>query len=421
MHIALVCPIALGHLNPMATLGRELARRGHRVSLVGSPRAQPKADAFGLGLVLVGMPEYQTGELQNMVDQLADLKGLAAMKLTGEIFRRHSGILLRDGPAALRADGVEAVVVDQASPAGMALADALGLPYVIACDALAMHQEPDVPPSVLGWKYRPGALGRLRNRTGNKLLELVAKPIFAVVSEFRVRNGLTPFRMQDSFEAGLAQIAQQPEFFDFPRKALPAHFHYTGPWHEPARDSESTPFPWEKLDGRPLVYASLGTMQNRLQHVFEAILEACADLPLQVVLSLGKEEAQWDGTVPSNAIVVPFAPQLTLLDRASVLITHAGLNTVLEGLARGLPMLCIPVTNDQPGVSRRVEWLGAGEVLPLGNVSAARIRTLVEKLLAGAHRQAAQKYRDLLRANPGVVRAADIVEEAFRSGKRVAR
>src|SRR5439155_2876258 len=112
--------------------------------------------------------------------------------------------------------------------------------------------------------------------------------------------------------------------------------------------------------------ASLGTMQKRLQHVLRAILDGCASLNVQVVLSLGKKEAAWDGPVPANAVVVPFAPQLTLLDRASLLVTHAGLNTALEGLARGLPMLCIPVTNDQPGVARRVEWLGAGEVLKPG-------------------------------------------------------
>lgn len=421
MHIALVCPISLGHVNPLATLGRELAGRGHRIGLVGSPRAKPIADAWGFELLTIGVPEYEAGEFERALEKLASLKGLAAMRFTGQIFHKHTRVLLRDAPEALRGAGVEAMIVDQVTLAGAALADALRLPLVVACDALAMNQESQVPPPVLAWRYRPGFFGRLRNRLGNGLLELTVRPITRTISEFRARHGLGPFRFEDIGNVGLAQVAQQPPFFDYPRAELPPHFHYTGPWHEPTRESESTPFPWEKLDGRPLVYASLGTMQNRLQPVFRAILDACAELPLQVVLSLGNADATWDGPLPSNAIVVAFAPQLSLLDRASLLITHAGLNTVLEGLARGLPMLCMPIANDQPGVARRVEWLGAGEILKPHRATSARIRASIEKLLTDDYRQAAQRCRRQLEGTRGVVHAADIVEEAFASRQRVER
>ncbi|HEX6097717.1 MAG TPA: glycosyltransferase [Thermoanaerobaculia bacterium] len=421
MYIALVCPIALGHLNPMATLARELAGRGHRIGLVGSPRAKPFADEWGFELLTIAVPEYESGEFVNALDQLATLKGLAAMRLTARIFHRHTEVLLRDAPEAVRGAGAEAMIVDQVTLAGATIADALRLPFVVACDALAMNQEPQIPPAVLDWRYRSGFLGRLRNRLGARMFAASMRPIVRTISEFRGRHGLGPFGLEDINEAGLAQVAQQPAFFDYPRAALPPHFHYTGPWHEPTRVSESTAFPWEKLDGRPLVYASLGTMQNRLQPVFRAILDACAELPVQVVLSLGNAEATWDGPVPANAIVVGFAPQLSLLDRASLLITHAGLNTVLEGLSRGLPMLCMPLANDQPGVARRVEWLGAGEVLKPGGASKERIRALLEKLLTEDYRQAAQRCRRQLEGSRGAVRAADIVEEAFTSRRRVDR
>jgi zeaxanthin glucosyltransferase len=422
MHIALVCPELHGHLNPMATLGRELARRGHRVSLLGSPRAKPKADACGFGFLPVGIPEEESGEAQANIDRLASMKGLRALRYTGQLLCEQSAIILRDGEQQLRAAGVEAMAVDQVSPAGAALADVLKLPFVLICNAMAMHQEPGIPPGVLGWRYRPGFFGRLRNRLGNTVLKAAARPISRTVSEYRVKHGFPPYRFGDTAFLGLAHVAQQPAFFDFPRSQLPTHFHYTGPWQDPGRDTETIPFPWEKLDGRPLIYASLGTLQNRLHHVFRAILDGCATLNVQVVLSLGRKDATWDGPTPANAVVVPFAPQLSLLNRAHFLITHAGLNTALEGLARGLPMLCLPVTNDQPGVARRVEWLGAGEVLKPGRATAARVRALVEKLTTdGKYRQAAEKCRDSLKSNPGVVRAADIAEEAFHTGQRVER
>lgn len=422
MHIALVCPELHGHMNPMATLGGELARRGHRISLLSSPLARPKADACGFDLLPVGVPEHESGHMQRELDRLATLRGLAALRLTGRLLCEQTAVALRDGPDLLERAGIEAVVVDQVAPSGAALADVQRVPFVMACNAMAMHQEPGVPPGVLNWRYRPGLLGRLRNRLGNTVLSAAARPITRVVSEFRGRHGLSRYAFNDTQRFGLAQVAQQPAFFDYPRRELPTHFHYTGPWHAAGRDTESAPFPWDKLDGRPLVYASLGTIQNLLGRVFRAILDGCADLPVQVVLSLGRKGAVWDQPVPANAIVVPFAPQLSLLDRASVLVTHAGMNTTLEGLARGLPMLCVPVTNDQPGVAGRVEWLGAGLTLAPTRATAARVRELVQTLLSdNCYRAAAVRCRDQLKGTHGVVRAADIVEQAFRTGERVER
>lgn len=420
MHIALICPEGVGHLNPMATLGRELARRGHRVSLVARPHVKPRADALGIELLPFHVSERETLELQAGLQKLARMEGFGAVRLTARLLRDLAALTLRDGPERLQAGGVEAVVVDHVSLAGAALADTLRLPFVLACISLPMHYESGVPPWAFGWRYRPGPVGRLRNRFGNILLKLAARPIVSTVSEFRRRHGFPRFRLDDISELGFAQIAQQPAFFDYPRAELPTHFHYTGPWHEPTRDSESVPFPWEKLNGRPLVYASLGTTVNR-QRVLRAILDGCAELPVQVVLSLGQKETTWDFPAPANAIVAPFVPQLTLLDRASLFITHAGMNSVLEGLSHGVPMLCIPVANDHPGAARRVERLGAGEALKPGRANATRVRALVEKLLAGEYREAAQKCREQLKKNPGVVRAADIVEEAFRTGRRVER
>ena len=421
MHLALVCPELAGHLNPMLTLGRELARRGHRVSLLGVPPAGPKAEAFGLGFLPVAVAEHESGALAAGLDRLAQLKGLAALRLTGKLLCDQANLTLRDAPGAFKAAGVEAVLVDQVSPAGAAVADALGLPFVMICNALAMHQEPAVPPAVTPWAYRTGRLARLRNRLGNTLLGFAARPILRAVNDYRAGFGLPPYALGDNLTFGLAQVAQQPALFDFPRECLPPHFHYTGPWHTPDRDTE-VEFPWEKLDGRPLVYASMGTMQNQLRHVFAAILEGCAPLDVQVVLSLGRMDATWDGTTPANAVVVPFAPQLALLDRAAFLITHAGLNTALEGLVRGLPMLCLPVTNDQPGVARRVEYLGAGEIVLPKKATAERVRTAMTRLMTNpAYRTAARRCRAVIAAGPGVARAADLVDEAFRTGRRVMR
>ena len=130
----------------------------------------------------------------------------------------------------------------------------------------------------------------------------------------------------------------------------------------------------------------MGTLQNRLGHVFQAIAEACRGLDADVVISLGGGgAAERVGKLPGDPIVVPFAPQLELLAKASLTITHAGMNTALETLAHGVPAVAIPVGNDQPGVAARLKWSGAGEFLPLSQLRADRLRTLVR---ARAHRRA---------------------------------
>ena len=136
---------------------------------------------------------------------------------------------------------------------------------------------------------------------------------------------------------GDPKAAQQPAFFDFPRQHLPKCFHYTGPWQEPT-GARLADFPWDRLDGRPLIYASLGTLQNRLERPYQIIAEACAGLDAQLVVALGRS-----GTAPEklagDPIVAGYAPQRPLLQRSRMVITHGGLNTTLEALTEGLPMV----------------------------------------------------------------------------------
>jgi MGT family glycosyltransferase len=267
------------------------------------------------------------------------------------------------------------------------------------------------------WKYRDDLIGRLRNR----VLGATLPPIYNWLTG-AARVGVSPLMLCFATpQLGLAHIAQQPAFFDFPRRELPAHFHYSGPWHKAGRDAD-VPFPWEWLDGRPLVYGSMGTIQNGVEKVYRAMADAVRDLDVQLVIALGAAERSLDVAVPSNVLVVPYAPQLRLLERAAVTITHAGYNTTIESLTQGVPMVCLPVTNDQPGVARRVEWLGAGEVLPIRRVTAERLRTLLKRVLKEpSYREAALQCRDEIQKIDGLARAVEIIEQAFRTRQAVLR
>ena len=420
-HIGLICPEISGHLNPMTTLGRELLRRGYRVSLIGILDGQVKAESAGLEFIPIGAKEAPLGSRAQFTAELGRLHGRAALQLTIERFRESGRLQLQDAPAAIRAAGIDGLLIDQVYAVAGAVADHLDLPYVTICNALAANYDVDVPPLVTPWPFQPTALGRWRNRLGYAMLDRTLKPVSLLINAQRSAWGLPPVPPGEPTFSSLAQIAQQPAVFDFPRGRLPPWFHYTGPFHDD-RSGDPIAFPYERLSGAPLIYASMGTLQNRQDKVFTAIAAACERLPAQLVISLGNPFQSVPLNLPGAPLVVAYAPQLELVKRSAMVITHAGLNTVLETLSQGVPMTAIPVTNDQPGVASRLAWLGAGQVVPLAGLRTDRLRAAVRQVLTEPrYRERAVDVQRQIQALDGVRRAADIAEQALSTRQPVLR
>lgn len=181
-------------------------------------------------------------------------------------------------------------------------------------------------------------------------------------------------------------------------------------------------FPWSQLDGRPLIYASMGTLQNGVDRIFRQIAEACAGSPWQLVIALGGGDPASLGPLPGNPIVRAYAPQMELLQKASLTITHAGLNTVMESLAAGVPMVAIPITNDQPGAAARLEWVGAGIRIVPRQLTVERLRAAIHAVMSTpSYRANAVRQSEAIAASGGVRTAADIIETACQTQRPVFR
>ena len=185
-------------------------------------------------------------------------------------------------------------------------------------------------------------------------------------------------------------------------------------------------FPWERLDGRPLIYASLGTVADPMNRpVYPRIAAACAGLDAQLVLARGKWTDEDDGREESHnlagqPLVVDYAPQLALLDRAAVLVTHAGLNTTLEAISCGVPIVAMPRSADQPGNAARIEYSGAGLRAPFHRGTPGQLRSVIERVLCHERfRQRARELQQSMRAAGGLSRASNIVEQALNTRRPV--
>jgi len=202
-----------------------------------------------------------------------------------------------------------------------------------------------------------------------------------------------------------------------PKKSMRAG--YPGsitPVHSMMAKAERTSIPWERITGEPLIYVSMGTVLNRRVDVFRTIAAALAKhKELQLVLSVGNQvDPQKIGPVPNNAIIVKQAPQLELLKQTSVCITHAGLNTVLESPAQGVPQLAIPVTYDQPGVAARIVDKQTGVVTSLDKLSTDHLSALLNEVLSNStYRDNARSLQNAIAEANGLSVAADLVEQSL--------
>ncbi len=420
-HFGILSPgAATGPLNTMLPLGQELQRRGHRVTLFGTPETQPKALAAGIEFQAIGEKDFPVGSTAESLTKLGQLRGLAALQYTIHLLKEISAITLRDAPALMKAAGVEALLVNQSSVEGGTIANFLEIPFVTVCSALVLNREPSIPPFCTYWKYSPAWWARLRNELGYALLNRVAKPIRDLIDEYRREWKLPLYSGSNDAYSQLAQISQAPFEFEYPRQELPPWFHFTGTYHTSANRAP-VPFPYEKLTEKPLIYASMGTLQNRLIWIFQIIAAACEKLDAQLVVSLGgsaKPESlpDWRG----NPLVVEYAPKLELLEKATLMITHAGMNTTMECVKNGVPMVAIPVANDQPGVAARIAWTGAGEFVPLNKLNVPRLREAIKQVLTEeSYKHNALRLQAATLSAGGVSRAADIIEQAVSTGKPV--
>lgn len=417
-HIGVICPNAPGHLNPMVALADAIRRRGHRVTFFLLGDTPGSVAVAGFEVVPLGGSIFPPDEYRTGIQRLGVLGGRAALKHTFAMGARSAEAILKVGPAVTREAGITALLVDQVSFPGGTVADQLGLPFATVCNALLLNPDPAIPPFFTHWWPRDVWWARFRNRIAWAGLNRLYAPILIRIQERRRQLGLpVPRRIADAWSSRL-QVSQQPEALEFPRWELPKQVCFVGPLRL-LGGYPPVPFPWKQLDDRPLIYASLGTLQNRVAKTFRMIAEACNGLDAQLVISTGHGVApEMLGDLPGQPVVVPYAPQLELLRRAVISVTHAGLNTTLDALSTGVPMVAVPVTNEQPGIAARVAWVGAGETLTLPRATPQRLRALVSRVLSdSSYTTAAQRVCNSIQAGGGAPRAAEIIEQSLDLGR----
>jgi UDP:flavonoid glycosyltransferase YjiC (YdhE family) len=191
-----------------------------------------------------------------------------------------------------------------------------------------------------------------------------------------------------------------------------------------------------RSDNRKLVYASLGTTFNNNFEVFEKIVNACrfseddfvGASNIQVVVSTGKmvyekfqEKIKSENYVlPKNVLLQEFVPQLEVLKRASLFITHAGMNSASESIRYAVPTICLPLFVDQPLVAvRLVDDLKLGKRYDPFSFQSEELRQgIIEVLTDPTYMERMIDFTQACLKHNGVASSCEIILNSLNSSEK---
>jgi UDP:flavonoid glycosyltransferase YjiC (YdhE family) len=177
---------------------------------------------------------------------------------------------------------------------------------------------------------------------------------------------------------------------------------------------------WLASGSAPVVYVSLGSFLSVRADVLERITAALRELDVRVALASGSTTVEDLGPIPASWLVRRVLPQVTLLSRAAVMVSHGGNNSVTEALTAAVPSLVLPLSTDQFAGAAALEAAGYAEVLDPNAASPEQIRDAVLRLrgLSGTPRTRLDELSGRLTATPGPVRAREALLPAAATVSR---
>ena len=316
MKFGFICPNVPGHLNPITTLARHLHMRNHDVVFLYS------SGAAGLPFV----PANEKDVISEHIAEFSKKQGEDALRLGIRVLVSQAESIVKSLPNIVQSNQIDALVIDCANFYAELPAIQLGIPYIHVSAAMHFDYSGHTPLSRYGWPHETTAAGLARNQDGiAKFVQMLNEANGGIRAHAGAAGLKIDWDNPGSTLSPWASVSQVPKAFDFESSHWPPQFHHTGPFHD-GKGREPVDFPWDRITGEPLIYASMGTIVNGRADVFRTIIAALAkNKGLQLVLSIGDQiDPQQLGPAPKNAIIVKRVPQLELLKLASVCITHAG-------------------------------------------------------------------------------------------------
>jgi len=315
-----------GHIIPPLKLAKALQQRGHKVYYVGFADFESYVRSQGLDYITIFECRYPKGYLDTRIEKQVKLKTDRLSLMLAEA-KETNDHLARDPLSAFESEMLR----------------------------IFQRVEPDL---VIVDNMLRDLAALLAHKHGAPAVRL------AVHFE-EARIALSDLRSSPSYPP-VPALVLCPKEIDFSGSAKKQNYYYL----EPSVDTdkqETQVFPWERLhEDRPIIYCSLGSQCHQYPDapgLFRAVRDAVAERPeWQLVMTIGPylKTEEYEGSKAENIVIVNWAPQCQILERASMMITHGGLGALKECAFFGVPMIVLPCKWDQPYNAARVVHHGIG-------------------------------------------------------------
>ncbi|AJS60876.1 macrolide family glycosyltransferase [Paenibacillus sp. IHBB 10380] len=392
--VLVVMTPAEGHVNPSLGLIKQLVENGEEIVYVCTEEYRTKIEQTGAQLRTYTFFKDP------------DLKPIEFNHPYQFAHRMVSSIIQRIIPEVLRVienESYDYLIFDSLMGwGGQIIAGRLGIPAVCSISSFVF-----VEPLGSGYELE------VSNEEVRELYETTMKLTQQLAARFDVE---APAMEDITGHPGQLKLVYTSRYFQPLAERLDDSFIFSGPSIVPRNDAPT--FSYERLHTsyKQTVYISMGTILNRDIDFYKLCFTAFHDLPVQFILSSGKQtniEPLVD-YIPDNFIVRPYLPQLEVLQHVDAFLTHAGMNSTSEALYYNVPLVMLPLTSDQPLVARRVQELGAGVIVDKDNLTPEALRTaLLEVLNNASYKQQACVIGETLRQAGGYKQAAAAIMNFF--------
>jgi MGT family glycosyltransferase len=380
-----------GHTNPTLPLVRALVDRGEDVVYVsGDPFAERIAQAGA---------RYRPYR----APALADVRVMSERthEIAWFLMRAVADVLAHDLDA-FRTERPDYLITDSVAPWGQWAGQILGLPVVTSVPTLAINRH------VLAFAASRGA----RPKSVRLALSKIRHVLKAAALGRRLRRAYgVPGTGIMGLVSGASDltIVYTSRAFQPCAKTFDHRFLFVGPSLDAGDRGTSSGGDDAATPG--VVYISLGTLFNTDAAFYRTCFEAFRGQDVRVLMSIGTTvDAGSLGTPPPNVVVRSWVPQLEVLRRAGVFVTHGGMNSVSESLYHGVPMVVVPQMGEQELIAKQVDALGAGLYVAKEDVTAERLRNDVARLRGDdGFRARAASLRASFDAAGGAVRGAEAI------------
>ena len=414
-------------LNPTFALAGKLRNRGHRVHYFGIPDIGERVRSQGFDFTPVFSRAFPEGSVAKQYESEAQGKRYGISEFRDRF--RGTCELLREGELdrAIQELQPDLLITSSGTPWVGIGAYRTGVPVINFSSTLISVEDSAVPPFNTDLIPTPTWRSHLRIWLAWKKLFWyrrrhsgdwsISEDLKALARDCGYPINKIDFRVETWPRLLLPELVFFPKPLDFPRARTPeGAFFIEGAVDVERRDGD---FPWEQLDdSKSLVYCTLGSLlpfkfPARASQFFQTFMDAMAPRPdLQGVVTIGNYLKADEFNCPPNVVIVAYAPQVEVLKRASLMVSHGGVTGLKESAFMGVPMLLIPVYYDEFGNAARVVYHGLGERLRLKDLSASEMGRLIDRVLkdssyAARAKLMAEKLRQLEDESPGVA----IIEE----------